>query len=106
VLGIAQSRLASAKRVLLKSRNSSLLLFLRQTVCDVVVVAFVGHENMPDEFASVGPSNAPMATPIQSLRIASQKSDEPQVEQNPRRCGPSKVGGCLVMTGVLTHRVH
>ena len=34
---------------------------------------------------SVGVSKAPMATPIQSWWSGSQKSDEPQVEQKPRR---------------------
>jgi hypothetical protein len=33
----------------------------------------------------VGPSKAPIATPMKSLCTGSQKSDEPQVGQMPRR---------------------
>ncbi len=33
----------------------------------------------------VGPSKAPIATPIQSRWSGSQKSDDPHTEQNPRR---------------------
>src|SRR6185437_479923 len=36
-------------------------------------------------FAPVGPSNAPMATPIQSLSSGSQKREDPHTEQKPRR---------------------
>ena len=65
--------------------HAGLMLVLRQSVGDVVIIAFVGDEDWIASWVPVGASNAPIATPILSLPIGSHSSAEPQIEQKPRR---------------------
>ena len=57
---------------------------LRQFIGDVVTIALFADENVDPRCVPVGLSNAPMATPVQSFWIGSQKGDAPQVLQKPR----------------------